>query len=152
MDRVVLILFTVVVSVLLRDPPVPETAEGVSARPNLQSGNVFFVKPLFLFTTAAYSICGFTDLLITTHLAPFAADLNLPPTVGANAISLLAGANLAGVLISGWIANRRGPQATLIGAYLVRTAAYAFCLFHRDPGISICLRGCLAPAFSQRPC
>jgi MFS family permease len=87
--------------------------------------------PAFWLMTGAYSICGFTDFLITTHLAPFAADLGLSPSAGANAISLLAAANIAGILVSGQAANLWGPRGALVATYLLRTAAFC-CLILVD--------------------
>src|SRR5262249_5680681 len=38
--------------------------------------------------------CGFTDFLMTTHLAAYATDLGMAPAVAANALSLLGAANV----------------------------------------------------------
>jgi len=70
--------------------------------------------------------CGFTDFLMTTHLAPFATDLGLSPAVAANAISLWAAANIAGTLVAGSIATRIGARPALVLTYLLRAASLLF--------------------------
>ena len=67
--------------------------------------------------------CGFTDFLLTTHLAPFATDLGLSTGVAANALSLWAAANVVGILLAGGIATRLGRRTALVLTYLVRASA-----------------------------
>src|SRR5262249_39433491 len=50
--------------------------------------------PAFWALTLGLIGCGFTDFLMTTHLAPYAMDLGMSPAVAANAISFLAAANV----------------------------------------------------------
>jgi MFS family permease len=76
--------------------------------------------------------CGFTDFLLTTHLAPFAADLGLAPAVAANALSLWAAANVAGILLAGTVAARIGARRALVATYLLRAAALFFLLSVRN--------------------
>jgi MFS family permease len=67
--------------------------------------------------------CGFTDFLMTTHLAPHATDLGLTPGVAANAISLWAAANVLGILAAGSVATRLGTRTALVLTYGLRAAA-----------------------------
>jgi MFS family permease len=76
--------------------------------------------------------CGFTDFLLTTHLAPFATDLGLSPAVAANAVSLWAAANVAGILIAGSLAGRVGPRPALVLTYLLRAASLLFLPWVRE--------------------
>ncbi len=71
----------------------------------------------------AYFACGFTDFMITTHLAALAVDLGLGPLTGAHALSLLAVANIAGLLLAGRLADRTSTRIALISAYLLRALA-----------------------------
>ncbi len=70
--------------------------------------------------------CGFTDFLLTTHLAPHATDLGLGTAVAANAVSLWAGANVVGILAGGSLATRLGARRTLVLTYAVRAAALLY--------------------------
>ena len=67
--------------------------------------------------------CGFTDFLMTTHLAPYATDLDMTPAVAANAVSLWAAANVAGILAAGSVAGWMGTRAALVLTYGLRAAA-----------------------------
>jgi MFS family permease len=73
--------------------------------------------------TLGFVGCGFTDFLLTTHLAPFATDLGLSTGVAANALSLWAAANVVGILLAGGIATRVGTRTALVLTYLVRASA-----------------------------
>jgi MFS family permease len=73
--------------------------------------------------------CGFTDFLLTTHLAPHATDLGLDATVAANAVSLWAAANVVGILLGGSVAARLGARPALVLTYAVRAAALFYLPF-----------------------
>jgi MFS family permease len=77
--------------------------------------------------------CGFTDFLLTTHLPAFAADLGLPPAVAANALSLWAAANVAGILLAGSIATRIGARWALVLTYGLRAASLHYLLTVKAP-------------------
>jgi MFS family permease len=77
--------------------------------------------------------CGFTDFLITTHLAAYATDLGMASSVAANAISLLAAANVVGILAAGTVATRIGTRAALVLTYALRAAALFYLPLVREP-------------------
>jgi MFS family permease len=83
--------------------------------------------------TAGLMGCGFTDFLLTTHLAPHAVDLGLGAHVAANAISLWAGANVVGILVAGSLATRIGTRTALVLVYALRAAALAYLPLVREP-------------------
>jgi MFS family permease len=116
-----LALFVLVVAGWLRDAPRPPGATGAAAggldrRTALTTGG-------FWCMTVGLMGCGFTDFLLTTHLAPFATDIGLSAIVAANAISLWAGANIAGILVAGTLATRIGARGALVLTYAVRATA-----------------------------
>jgi MFS family permease len=77
--------------------------------------------------------CGFTDFLMTTHLAPYAADLGMAPTAAANAITLWAAANVLGILVAGTVAARIGSRTALVLTYALRATALFYLPFVREP-------------------
>jgi MFS family permease len=77
--------------------------------------------------------CGFTDFLLTTHLAPHATDLGLTSGVAANAISLWAAANVLGILAAGTVAARIGTRPALVLTYGIRAAALLYLPVAREP-------------------
>jgi MFS family permease len=89
--------------------------------------------PAFWAMTVGLMGCGFTDFLMTTHLAPYAADLGMAPTVAANAISLWAAANVLGILAAGTVAARIGSRTALVLTYALRATALFYLPFVREP-------------------
>jgi MFS family permease len=77
--------------------------------------------------------CGFTDFLMTTHLAAYATDLGMTPAVAANAISLWAAANVVGILVAGTVAGLTGARPALMLTYGLRAAALFYLPLVREP-------------------
>jgi MFS family permease len=132
----VLVAFLIVLIGWLRDPPpMPVT----SAAPGLSVGIVGSLTRrsamgtgAFWWMTAGYIGCGFTDFLITTHLAPFATDLGLSQSVAANSISLFAAANIVAILVSGVLADRFDSRRILVATYALRAASLFLLLLVHD--------------------
>lgn len=87
---------------------------------------------VFWFVSLAYLACGFTDFLITTHIAPFASDMGFGPSAGAYALSILGGANILGLLAAGRASDKVGPATTLAFIYLIRWISLLLLLFVRN--------------------
>jgi predicted MFS family arabinose efflux permease len=122
---------------LLRDappgpaPPADAATHGVSS-PGSPGGaaplgrRAALTTPAFWAMTVGLMGCGFTDFLMTTHLAPYATDLGMSPAVAANAISVLAAANVAGLLAAGTVAAWVGTRVALVLTYSIRAAAFFY--------------------------
>jgi MFS family permease len=112
---------------LVRDDPPGDTAAepaATSARDTDTTGLADVVtRPTFRLLAGAYLACGFTDFMITTHLAVLAVDRGLGAMTGARALSLLAVANVAGLLLAGRLADRTSNRFTLVVVYAVRALA-----------------------------
>jgi len=130
----------------LRDAPAsPATAVPADERrrPAPQTGSPSSVRsldrPAALRTGAFWGLtvglmgCGFTDFLMTTHLAAYASDLGMPPAVAANALSLLGAANVAGILVAGSLATRIGTRLALVLTYGLRAAALFYLPLAHEP-------------------
>ncbi len=131
-----LVAFLVILVGWLRDPPRMPVASGLPG-PALDIAGSLNRRAAtgtgaFWWMTVGYIGCGFTDFLITTHLAPFATDLGLPQSVAANAISFFAAANIAAILAAGVLADRFDSRSVLVVTYLLRAAALFMLLFVRD--------------------
>jgi MFS family permease len=131
----------------LRDAPVPvgsgaslaaasrradPTREAGSAPPSVDRRTALGT-PAFWALTVGLMGCGFTDFLMTTHLAAYAADLGLTAVVAANAVSLWAAANVLGILVAGTVAARLGARLALVLTYGLRAAALFYLPFVHDP-------------------
>jgi MFS family permease len=108
------------------DAPSPPGRPSVDRRAALRT-------PAFWALTLGLMGCGFTDFLMTTHLAAHATDLGLTSAVAANAISLWAAANVLGILAAGGVAARIGPRRALVLTYGIRAAAFFYLPLVREP-------------------
>jgi MFS family permease len=122
-----------VFTVTLRDAPVSTWRPGASrggdrSRPETpsQDHRAALGTPAFWAMTLGLMGCGFTDFLMTTHLAPYATDLGMTPAVAANAVSLWAAANVLGILAAGTLAARLGARTALVLTYSIRAAAFFY--------------------------
>lgn len=135
---VVLGVFLPVAAAWLRDAPRPATPPAGPRPAPKAAGSLTRREALgtaaFWWMTAGLMGCGFTDFLMTTHLAPFATDLGLGPVVAANAVSLWAAANIVGILLAGAVAARTGAREALVLTYALRAASLFFLPWVRDAG------------------
>jgi predicted MFS family arabinose efflux permease len=136
----VLAVFLAVLAGWLRDAPAaPLGARSVAAAGHPPPGGRALDRrgamatPAFWWLTASFVGCGFTDFLLTTHLAAFATDVGLSQAVAANAFSVWAAANVVGILLAGWMAARLGPHRALVATYLVRAASLVVLPGVREP-------------------
>jgi MFS family permease len=112
-----------------RRAPAPRTPAG----PPSLDRRAALATPAFWAMTVGLMGCGFTDFLMTTHLAAYATDLGLTPGVAANAISLWAAANVLGILVAGTVAARIGTRAALVLTYSLRATALVYLPVVREP-------------------
>jgi MFS family permease len=104
-----------------------------SAAPPSLDRRAALATPAFWALTVGLMGCGFTDFLMTTHLAPYATDLGMTPAVAANAVSLWAAANVLGILAAGTVAAGLGTRLALVLTYGLRAAALFYLPLVRDP-------------------
>lgn len=89
--------------------------------------------PTFLLLGGAYMICGFTTAgILKVHLLPYAAACGFPPVEGASAYGVMAGFNVVGMLLSGWLADRVHRPMLLGSVYFLR--AFTFILLMHISG------------------
>jgi MFS family permease len=86
----------------------------------------------FWLVAVSYAACGFTDYLITTHLASFASDQGFFPQAGAYALAIMGGANVIGLVLTGRASDIFGPAISLAFTYLVRLLSIPILLVTRD--------------------
>jgi MFS family permease len=114
-------------------PPRQDPAREARPTPPSLDRRTALRTPAFWALTAGLMGCGFTDFLMTTHLAAHAVDLGLTAGVAANAVSLWAAANVLGILAAGTVATRIGARSALVLTYGLRAAAFFYLPLVRDP-------------------
>ncbi|MGI8348421.1 MFS transporter [Niallia circulans] len=88
-----------------------------------------FLRRQFWFLILPFAICGFTTTgLMDTHLIPFSHDHGFSTSVTSAAVSILAGFNIIGILLSGIIADRWSSRKMLFLLYGIRALSIAILL------------------------
>ncbi|WP_255298252.1 MFS transporter [Brevibacillus dissolubilis] len=88
----------------------------------------------FWFLLIPFFVCGVsTTGLMDTHLIPFAHDHGYSTTVTGLAVSLLAGCNILGTVLSGFVADRWSNKNFLAILYGTRALSIVLLLLAGDP-------------------
>jgi len=79
----------------------------------------------YLLLTGGFFVCGFHVAFIGTHLPGYITSCNLPPLVGATALSIIGFFNILGGLAAGVLGSRYRLKYLLSGIYLARALTIA---------------------------
>ncbi|MFL6979117.1 MFS transporter [Bacillus inaquosorum] len=129
---------------LLRNNPSEKNAEPIgglaeaeketASKTTALSVTGMFRMRQFWFLILPFLICGFTTVgLMDTHLIPFSHDHGFSTTVTSAAVSLLAGFNIAGILLSGIVADRWSSRKILCFLYAVRALSIVILIYSHEP-------------------
>ncbi|BAB06413.1 MFS transporter [Halalkalibacterium halodurans] len=134
-----------IVLLLLRNHPSEKQVEPIggvreeeetNTSPNsatFSNWSVFRMRP-FWFLVLPFAICGFTTTgLMDTHLIPLSHDHGFSTSVTSAAVSLLAGFNIVGILLSGVIADRWSSRKFLFLLYVARALSLVILVHSHDP-------------------
>lgn len=84
-----------------------------------------FRNRTFLLLLVSYTICGFTTAgVVETHLIPYVQSCGLPITTGAYAYGVLAGFNMLGMALAGYLSDKFHRPALLAGVYALRGVSF----------------------------
>ncbi|MCL2428574.1 MAG: MFS transporter [Alphaproteobacteria bacterium] len=76
----------------------------------------------FLVMSGAYFVCGLNLVFLTTHLPTYLSICGLDPMLGASALAVIGGFNIAGSYLFGWLGGRYPKHALLGILYILRSA------------------------------
>ena len=76
----------------------------------------------------AFTVCGFTTGMISTHLVPYATDEGISPFMAATIFGFMMGLNMVGAIGAGILADRLGRKNVLGSVYFFRGIGYVFLL------------------------
>lgn len=79
-----------------------------------------------------YAICGFQDFFVATHVVAFAQDQGVGTVLAGNLLAWMGLMGLAGVLLSGALADAFGASLPTLLCFLLRIFVFAFILFFQD--------------------
>jgi len=90
-------------------------------------------SPVFWLLGGAYVICGFTTAgVVKVHLIPYAKACGFNLTTGAAATGILAGFDMVGMLISGYLTDRMSRPLLLGSIYFLRAITFIMLFFLTD--------------------
>jgi len=105
---------------------------GLNAKKPLPVIGILKVKA-FWWIFIPYFICGFTDVgLIQTHLIPMSQGRGFPSATVALTISLIAFANIAGTIGTGYLSDHLNRRRQLMVIFAVRALSILFLIFIRQ--------------------
>ncbi len=127
-------------SLFFLDNRVPKTkseSSGLSSSSTLRHKLVFvFRSPVFWLLGGAYFICGFTTAgVVKVHLIPYAKTCGFDLTTGAEAMGILAGFDMVGMIFSGYLTDRMHRPALLGGIYFFRALTFIMLFFITDNAV-----------------
>lgn len=84
-----------------------------------------FSNRAFLLMLGAFSLCGFTTAgVVDVHFLPYAAACGFPPLESTAAYGILGVANMIGVILFGWLADKMSPRLLLAGMFFARAGSF----------------------------
>lgn len=84
-----------------------------------------FTNRTFVLLLVSYTICGFTTAgVVETHLIPYVQSCGLPVTTGAFAYGILAGFNMGGMALAGYLADKWHRPRLLAAVYAGRGLSF----------------------------
>jgi len=93
-----------------------------------------FRQKEFWFLILPFGICGFTTTgLMDTHLIPYSHDHGFSTNVTSAAVSVLAGFNIVGILLSGIVADCWSSKKMLFYLYVMRALSFCILLYSHNP-------------------
>ena len=128
-------------------PPMPgasESREGTSApkreREAPQVGKSYkevITSRKFLTMIFMFSICGFQDFLVSTHIVAFATDEGISDVLAGNLLAIMGVMGMLGVLFSGYLSDRFGPGKPSGLCFLIRIVAFSLVVTSNSPAAVI---------------
>jgi sugar phosphate permease len=112
---------------------VEDIGEQKDMREDISIWKVFRQKE-FWFLILPFGVCGFTTTgLMDTHLIPYSHDHGFSTSVTSAAVSVLAGFNIVGILMSGIVADRWSSKKMLFYLYVTRALSFCILLYSHNP-------------------
>ncbi len=105
--------------------PAPEAATGLTLREAARSRQ-------FWLLTFVYSVCGFQDFFVATHVVAFAQDKGVGALFSGNLLAAMGLAGVLGVLLAGMWSDRKGPKQATLFCFILRIAIFALILIDQS--------------------
>ena len=122
------------ITLLIVRPGPPRAAESASPMPEhepapqpLTLRQALASRP-FLLLVGIYSVCGFQDFFVATHIVAFAQDQGVGDVLAGNLLAWMGVMGLLGVLVAGVMADALGASRPTALCFLMRIGIFALIL------------------------
>ena len=92
----------------------------------------------FLLLVGIYSVCGFQDFFVATHIVAFAQDQGVGDVLAGNLLAWMGVMGLLGVFVAGIMADALGASRPTVLCFVMRIGIFALIIpFHNTPVILV---------------
>lgn len=116
----------------IREPPNVASVENSEKRESRSLTEVVNSFP-FILMIPVHFICGWTDIAIVNHIAPYVIDSGFTEMFAAYTLSVIGGATWLGTLVFGFLSRRLMKQHLIIFIYVIRAATFFFLFIEPKP-------------------
>ena len=109
----------------------PGESSSEPAPPTLTFRQALSSRP-FLLLVGIYTICGFQDFFVATHIVAFAQDQGVGDVLAGNLLALMGVMGLLGVLVAGLMADAFGAARPTALCFVMRIGIFALILLAQD--------------------
>ena len=103
----------------------PDAAAGNRRGETMRRVRHIFTNRAFLLMFGAFSLCGFTTAgVVEVHFLPYAAICGFPPLESTTAYGIMGVANMTGMILFGWLADKTSPRLLLASMFFARAGAF----------------------------
>ena len=130
------ILLPLTLLIVRRAPPPDDaapqgSADGEPAPQPLTLRQALASRP-FLLLVGIYTICGFQDFFVATHVVAFAQDQGVGDVLAGNLLAWMGVMGLLGVLVAGVMADALGASRPTALCFVMRIGIFALILLAQD--------------------
>ena len=132
-----LIVVPLVIAFVRSDPEPPQPTDSATnpltstPAPALSVKTIFASRQLWLLLVV-YSICGFQDFFIATHIVAFAQDKGLSAAFSGSLYAFMGLLGMLGVMSAGLLADRFGSTRPTALCFLARIACFGLIIFSQN--------------------
>lgn len=127
------IVVPLVLAFIRSDGPSDETrSQARTASSGTTAMSAVFGARDFWLVTAMYTVCGFQDFFVATHIVAFAQDKGVGDFLAGNILAFMGLAGLVGVLLSGALGDKYGAARPTLICFILRIGLFGYILFMQD--------------------
>jgi len=109
-----------IVSLFVSTPKIPVGIKDDNNQTAREALKEAFNNKSFIYLTLGFFVCGWHIALVATHIPTYMSDKGLPDWCATTVLSLIGLFNMAGTIVSGYLATKYSKKYLLSAIYLLR--------------------------------